>query len=94
MPSDPVRVAEKVSSTVCFNPLLIGRCLQTLTLKEKKTTCGLFQPPTNREMPSDATADEFGLNPNEFQPPTNREMPSDAMAILGLKSTDYVSTPY
>ena len=39
-----------------FNPLLIGRCLQTGDPAKVTHYAQVFQPPTNREMPSDFVA--------------------------------------
>ena len=72
---------KKNTDLVSFNPLLIGRCLQTDSDGYQHARANGFQPPTNREMPSDSffhsspTAGEY-----EFQPPTNREMPSDPIS--------------
>ena len=55
----------------------------------------VFQPPTNREMPSDFATGKVAVFANMFQPPTNREMPSDDLGPEDRRCLrDRVSTPY
>ena len=55
MPSDTYVGDFRSDEDGSFNPLLIGRCLQTDGTPPVARLFRLeFQPPTNREMPSDS----------------------------------------
>ena len=88
MPSDEITEVSNGWS-LRFNPLLIGRCLQTPAHDAGLVGKHMFQPPTNREMPSDRyTPFGAGDTYQQFQPPTNREMPSDPQTIHKLSTVN------